>query len=213
VKNIKNSLNVNLERLRRSRHPYLHEFLPYVKKQNAIILDLGCGLLQNSLYFVKNACYVIGIDLNFAYLLEGRKGFSGADIVCGDGKFLPFKTNTFNGIIVVDLLEHFPLHDVKKVIEEIIRVLKDQSSIFLHVPLEGNFAYQFLRFFRKIWLKDHGHKHNYRYWEMKKILNYFPVTIEREWVDKRLRPLKILNFSAVAVTFILDVRKIGDKNY
>ena len=203
-----------MKRLIRDHHPNLPEFLPFVpESKEEKILDLGCGLLSNTKYLTVSGYNVMSLDVNIKYLFYNKKILPEVIAVCGDVRFLPFRMDIFAAVIIVDLLEHLPFTDVEKVLKETIRVLKNQSYIFLHIPLEGSFAYQFLRFIRKIWAKDPEHKHNFKYWEVKKILEYLPLRIEREWIDRRLQMLKNLNFSAVAVTFILSVKKTGEKDY
>ncbi|MCK4234497.1 class I SAM-dependent methyltransferase [candidate division WOR-3 bacterium] len=199
-----------MERLIRDHHPNLPEFLQFFSKsEDERVLDLGCGLLPNTKYLTVSGYNVISLDLSLEYLFNGKKIFPKAILVCSDVRFLPFRIDIFDAAIIVDLLEHLPFADVEKVLKETIQVLKNHSYIFLHIPLEGSFAYQFLRLIRKIWTKDPEHKHNFKYWEVKNILKYLPIRIEREWIDRRLQMLKNLNFSAVAVTFVLSVKKIG----
>jgi len=201
-----------MKRLLRERHPYLHEFLPFMSNKGKV-LDLGCGLLPNTKYLIDKGIDVVSLDFNFKYLLYGEKIARQTSFVNGDALFLPFKRNIFNEIIVVDLLEHFHLSAVGKVLSEIIRVSQDHSYIFLHIPLEGSFAYCFLRLLRKIWVKDPEHKCDFKYWQIRNILKSFPLNIEREWVDNRLHIFKNPDISAVSVTFIMKVRKEEEQNY
>jgi len=199
-------LSSRIKRLKRSFHPYLPYFLHYVKKESDKILDLGCGLLSNARYLAEKGFNVASVDFNLEYLFYNQKVFPQIISVCSDLCFLPFRSDLFGGTIIVDLLEHLPMKNVNKALEETIRVMQINSYIFLHIPLEGSFAYCFLRLVRKIWMRDPTHKHSYKYGEIKKILDEFPIRIEEEWVDKRLRFFKNPNISAVAVTFILRVK-------
>jgi len=196
-----------IKRLKRSFHPRLPDFLHYIKKESDKILDLGCGLLSNARYLAEKGFNVASVDLNLEYLLYDQKAFPQISPVCSDICFLPFKSDLFGGTIIVDLLEHLPIKNVNQALEETIRVMQTNSYIFLHIPLEGSFAYRFLRLVRKIWMRDPVHKHSYKYGEIKKIIGEFPIKIEEEWVNKRLRFFKNPNISAVAATFVLRLKE------
>ena len=186
-----------MKRLERNSHPYLPEFLHYLRKENDTLLDIGCGLLPNTVYFTKKGFKVISVDLNLEYLLYSQNLFPRATSVCGDITRLPFKQNLFNGAIIVDLLEHLPKENLTIALEETIRVMKKNSYIFLHIPLEGSFAYRFLRVLRKIWTRDPNHKYDYKYGEIKRVLSRFPFKIEKEWINKRLKFFNNPDISAV----------------
>lgn len=78
-------------------------------------LEIGCG--NNK---IKGA---IGVDI---------KRTKATDLISDLNSFLPFKDCTFDIIYAVDVLEH--VKDVILVMEEIHRVAKNGSKVFIRVP-------------------------------------------------------------------------------
>ncbi len=108
------------------------------------VLDAGCGGGRHlSEAFRYSGVTVVGLDLNredatkakntlriMEYEGEGGKGPWGVFI--SDVKKLPFCNNSFDFVICSEVLEH--IHDHKKAIEEIVRVLKPGKLLAVSVP-------------------------------------------------------------------------------
>ena len=112
-------------------------------------------------------------------------------------------------MLIVDVLEHLSISDAKRALNEVIRIMRRNSYIFLHIPLEGSCAYKIFRVLRRIWSKDPDHKHDYTYDEFLKLLSEFPLEIEKGWIDKRMGIIANSNICAVAVTYILKEKSNG----
>ncbi len=93
-------------------------YMDFIKKYNiqGKILELGGG--PNAL----NHPGLVNCDIN---------NYETVDVV-GDGRKLPFKDNSFDGIICNSVLEHIFEYD--EVINECFRVLKKNGLIFMNVP-------------------------------------------------------------------------------
>jgi ubiquinone/menaquinone biosynthesis C-methylase UbiE len=81
------------------------------------------------------------IRLNLGAGAKPIKGFINVDIqdfgknyVKADVRKLPFKDNYADYILASEILEHIPLRDVKKTLEEWIRVLKPGGRMIIKVP-------------------------------------------------------------------------------
>ena len=151
----------------RSRHPHLHQLLPFLKKGDTV-LDLGCGLLVNSLYLKDNGFKPVGMDISIQMLQEGEN----IDIrsSCGDGLMLPFKPKSFGGLLLIDIIEHLPRGKVDEFLKEAKRVLRHDAVVFLHVPLEKSLSYRLLNKFKAIWPKNPNHRHDYTLKEVANLL-------------------------------------------
>lgn len=94
------------------------------------ILDLGCG---KGLFIKLAPDRIIGVDRNWHSLRECVK--EGYTVIQGDALNLPFPDQSFDGINCADLIEHFSPIDVRHIIIEMLRVLKDGGFLIIATPL------------------------------------------------------------------------------
>lgn len=97
-----------------------------------MILDSGCGTGRD----IKDKKNGIGFDYNFFGLMLAKS--NNDKMVNGDIHNLPFKDNSFDLILSMDLLQHENI-DLKHALIEYRRVLKAGGYIFINLP-----AYDFL---------------------------------------------------------------------
>lgn len=110
------------------------------------VLDIGCGEKPYKALF-KGATQYVGLDM-----AEGPN----VDVV-GLAWDLPFPDNSFDVIIITQVLEH--IRDVEKTVAEIQRVAKPDASIFASAPLtflEHGAPHDYWRFTR------YGFEHLFR---------------------------------------------------
>ena len=81
------------------------------------MIDIGCGPNKNQGF--------IGID---------HYKFDGVDIVRDLRRGLPFSDSTIEGVLAKHILEHFDGEDLIFIVEEIWRVCKHQSKVYVEVP-------------------------------------------------------------------------------
>jgi SAM-dependent methyltransferase len=100
---------------------------PYVSQCfRGKVLDVGCGI-GDYLRYNKNA---IGAEINQYNVNYCNKLGCEAHLIV-DG-ILPFEDNSFDGVILDNVLEH--LTDPKFVLDEISRVLKSEGILVIGVP-------------------------------------------------------------------------------
>jgi SAM-dependent methyltransferase len=100
-----------------------------IKSKN-IILDAGCGTGSNIIFFNQFGT-TYGIDISpVATKFCRRRGIK--NVLTGDVSKLPYKSNFFDIVSCMDVLEH--IENEKKVINEIFRVLKPGGKLILTVP-------------------------------------------------------------------------------
>lgn len=108
--------------------------------KNNKILDVGCGTAYFTFLLSKLYRQVVGIDLSKAMIKTAKRSlkYEGIgreiELVLADGEHLPFKNNTFNAVLCLDLLHH--VSDVPSVIGEMVRVAMLDGKI---VAIEPNF--------------------------------------------------------------------------
>jgi SAM-dependent methyltransferase len=98
-----------------------------------LVLNAGCGTGEG-LDFIKKMGNTVMIDINFLSL----KRNNGVSTIQGDLQYLPFRPNTFDFILCLDVLEHI-MNDFL-VIKEFNRILKKAGICLISVPT-GQFLY------------------------------------------------------------------------
>lgn len=99
------------------------------------VLDLGCGTGVVS-HELMNWAAPISLDMS-PLALDFCRERQLTDLVQADGTALPFRTETLDGIIALDVFEHIGCHE--RAFAESCRVLKSGGVLTLSVP-----AFQFL---------------------------------------------------------------------
>lgn len=106
-----------------------------------LVLDLGCGNGQNTLKAAKIAKRVIGVEIDQRLLAQanffkGQKKIKNVQFEEGNlEKKLIFGTNTFDKVMLLDVLEHLQSRD--QILAEIRRILKPGGLLLLGVPNSG----------------------------------------------------------------------------
>ncbi len=108
---------------------YITTLLQRVSK-NAKILDAGCGQGLLVEHFQQKGYDILGID-----------AFYGSEHVI-KGSILDnrFKDDTFDLILCLDVIEHFPFHEQEQVIKELTRILKPQGQIIWSIPNQAHLS-------------------------------------------------------------------------
>lgn len=169
-------------------------------------LDIGCGK--------SKALRAIGIDINKN---------SDADVICDLNRFYyPFKDNSFDEIICIDILEH--LDDILGVMAEILRIGRKNALIRIQVPhfssmdaytdpthkrsfssrsfnyITGNFPE--LEFYSDIQFKKKKCKINF--WPITELRNIKP----QEWIGLGLFANKLTSIYERFFAFIFPAKNI-----
>lgn len=127
-----NSIWAILRLMNSARVPYFVNILKVNKTSTSKYIDLGCGggLLTEE---IALAGYdVTGIDRSDNSLKHAREHALSSKVynvnyVVGSVYELPFESESVDGVIISDVLEH--LHDLRLVISEIKRVLKPNGVL------------------------------------------------------------------------------------
>jgi 2-polyprenyl-3-methyl-5-hydroxy-6-metoxy-1,4-benzoquinol methylase len=130
-----------------------HQIIPsLIRKNNALVLDVGCnnGLIGKEIIRLKQAV-VDGIDINAEALEEAKKCYR--RIFQRDLSIADFKIDNekYDYIIFSDILEHLPRPDL--ILRESKKFLKNDGKVIISLPnvarfeirlelLFGNFGYK-----------------------------------------------------------------------
>lgn len=131
-------------------------------------LDLGCGLGQYTKYLMDKGFNVISTDISYEVLLKLKEFIPDANVVQLDmGLGLPFENESFDLVLANLSIHYFDKETTKKLLNEIIRILKNggyfigsvnSSKTFEFIKdvatkLEDNFYYENGRTVR-LWTKE-----------------------------------------------------------
>jgi len=105
-------------------------------KSNAKILDIGCNL-GSLIYKLHQHGWknVSGIDNNKGFIKKGRKNYPliRDRLIFYGGKELPYSDNSFDAILMFDVIEHIP--DVSSFLkEQVYRCLKPSGVLVFQTP-------------------------------------------------------------------------------
>ena len=99
-----------------------------IKRKKGIVLDCGCGF--GSYYSLTKDLNTLYLDLSYNQLKRfGKKYGLRSNRICGDILNLPFKDNTFDLILCINILEH--VVDIDRALKELHRVLKDEGVLLV----------------------------------------------------------------------------------
>lgn len=122
-------------------HKYITGWFKENEKNNWI-LDLGCGDGAHYDYY-ESLKSVIGTDNDINSLRVIRKNHPDAYLVQSDCANLPFKDNNIGSVFSIYMLEH--IYFLDDTLREINRLLEFPGKLFVGLPCEGGFAWNFGR--------------------------------------------------------------------
>jgi len=123
--------NARYEDLRPVAQEYIHKchlrVNRYLDPEGDLFLDAGSGPVQWMEYLTYSEHYMYRVcgDLSITALREARQrlGHRGLYVVM-DIANLPFKPDSFDGLVSMHTIHHLPAQDHKKAYAELVRVLK-----------------------------------------------------------------------------------------
>lgn len=104
-------------------------------KQSDYVLDVGCGRGDTADYLKKKNIKFKTVDYSKAavYLTRKRLGLKHCkNVILADARKMKFKDNTFDKILLGDVIEHMKPEEGISVLNEIYRVLKNGGVLVLH---------------------------------------------------------------------------------
>lgn len=108
---------------------YIDKFLASLSGK--LILDVGCGVGEDCKYVEQKGFKAIGIDFSKGMLDIARQKYPKGNFQLMDMSNIKFPANTFDGIMSNYSLFHIPREQLKQVLSEFRRVLKEEGRILL----------------------------------------------------------------------------------
>jgi len=105
-----------------------------ISSEKIKILDIGCGkgIITNLIRQVYPNSEITGLDYSLSAINYASKKFPSIDFIVSDANILPFKTNTFDLVIMNNIFEHIvsPI----SVILNVNKVLKKNGYLIISTP-------------------------------------------------------------------------------
>ena len=94
--------------------------------KEGLVLDAGCGDRDGPLMLAEKGVRVIGVDVNVEAVRVARERFRAASVSYGavDCRNLPFRSDRFDAVISLEVIEHLPEEDHRRYLEEMARVVR-----------------------------------------------------------------------------------------
>lgn len=98
----------------------------------APVLDAGCGHGRDCRLLAQRGIEGVGLDLSSS-MLEAARQMSGAPLVRGDVRSLPYRSASLGGVWCCAVLLHLDPEDFRAALEEFHRVLLAGAPLFVSV--------------------------------------------------------------------------------
>lgn len=135
-----------------------NEVLGLITSEGGKFLDVGChsGLFTEKVVSKLKPTEVHGIDVSKSAILKAKKRVKMGNFQVADAHKLPFKSNYFDVVICLEMLEH--VDNPVKVMSEIYRVMKKGGYGIVLVPSD-NILFKFVWFLWNIKYPVWKHAH------------------------------------------------------
>lgn len=135
--------NFNLERnhFTNSDDPQANDKLHLISKnltgENIKVLNVGFGSgnLERLVYGKKNISSWDGVDISQKSVIHARKIFPKYNFKLGRADSLKYKNETFDYLLILEVLEHVSPYKILASLKEANRVLKMGGTLIVSVPL------------------------------------------------------------------------------
>lgn len=101
----------------------------YIKKKK--VLDIGCWTGQLEKLISQEVKELVGLEPDKNAVRVAKKIIPGASFFVGTAEKLPFRDNSFDTVIFLDVIEHIPAQTELKCLKEIYRILKPKGIMIL----------------------------------------------------------------------------------
>ncbi len=101
----------------------------FMPSKDSTVIDVGAEAGRFSLLAAKHNVSVIGIDIDAYSLRRLKQKNKDVTVVQADARNIPFKSNSFDGVFMVEVIDYIPQLD--EALGECYRVLKSDSPFVL----------------------------------------------------------------------------------
>lgn len=113
--------------------------------RGASILDVGCGGGGLARQLASEDASVIGIDPNPSAILTARYLVPSAKFVLATAEAMPFESDAFDAVVMLNALHHVPLGAMDAALAEMARVVRPGGPLIVIEPLTAGSFFEALR--------------------------------------------------------------------
>lgn len=151
--------------------------IPVGRGSGELLLDVGCNWGRWSASASRNGWRAVALDPSLGALVAARRAFGNdgtLSFVCGDARFLPFKTGAFRCVFSYSVLQHFSEADAENALAEIGRVLRPNGWSHVQMAHRGGLRSTWVRTRRTY---AEGGVFRVRYWPLAQLKRAFSMRI------------------------------------
>lgn len=130
--------------------PWMPKTMEFAQHAGQKLLEVGAGIGTDHSQFASNGAIVTDLDLAGGHLALAKENFElrglSGDFRQGDAEHMPFEDNTFDVVYSNGVIHHIP--DTRRVVEEMLRVLKPGGKAIIMVYAENSLHYWLCQVFR-----------------------------------------------------------------
>jgi SAM-dependent methyltransferase len=112
----------------------------FIELSESEVLDVGCGTCIIASGFISYGARVVGLDSSLTAVNIAKNIISEAYF--GTAESLPFENNRFDVVMSSGLMEHFQDEELEQIIDEQLRVLKEDGLLLVMVPNPEDIIYR-----------------------------------------------------------------------
>jgi SAM-dependent methyltransferase/uncharacterized protein YbaR (Trm112 family) len=160
--------------------------IPVANGDGKLLLDIGSNWGRWSVSAAQKGWRVVGIDPSLGAVLAAQRAFSRMALdlafVCGDARYLPFKSDTYQCAFSYSVIQHFSEMDTEIAVAEVGRVLSRGGFAKIQMAHKGGLRSIYSNT-RRNYAK--GGPFRVRYWSLAALRNVFekkigPTTLKAE---------------------------------
>jgi SAM-dependent methyltransferase len=120
-----------------------YEFVSTLLKDQGSVLDVGCSDGYGSAILSETGSKnVTGGDISLQAVEYAKQhyGREGLTLLCFDATNLPFPSDSFDAVVALEIIEHLPEIEQKRLLSECVRVLRNGGLIICSTPNKRTYS-------------------------------------------------------------------------
>jgi len=195
--------NENIEQRLTARHKKCFKFCGDVSGKDIADIGSSFGWFEK-MALVGKCKSVVGIEPKKKDFYQAKKEVPSATFKVGSALKMPFPNNSFDLVVIFDVIEHIPKNTEPRAIKEIFRILRPGGELVLSTP----FDFWLSKIMDPAWY--FGHRH-YKEIQLARMLMDNGFKIER--IEKRGRIFELISAILMYIFKWFFRREIPFKNW